>query len=329
MAESSTPAAEEKAQPTPRVQPAQVTMVPISDAAPLSVPLRVLSVQQIALVLQQGRQKIEAMYEEKNRLGQEIATAQSKKRSLELELEIAFETDKSITRANETKSLEKHLIEQEITDAKVEIQLLDDQFKVLTKQKHEHMQEIRTGVSAKEKLHHEVRVLKDEKHQLEREMPGAKGLHDKLSQKTLAANAELNRLGQIVIEAKAEHDRVAQENHRLVQDLKRANAKKDRVLQEIQIAEREKERLMQDILAMTTAATPRPPLVASNGSTDQEGTSGATTDPDNVGRARSMTPIMIVVWVVLLYLFLARFPLLSLTALYVGLCILKVYWGED
>lgn len=325
MAESTIPAAEVKAQ-APGPKPPQVsTMISISDAAPLSLPLRTLSAQQMALVLQQGRQKIEAIYEGKNRLGQEIAVAQTTKRSLQLD--ITFETEKIISRTKEAKALahEKNLLEQEIAGYKDQIQSLDDQLKVLTEQKQQHIQEIRTVGSAKDKLRHEVQVLKDEKDQLGREMPGAKALYDKLAEKTLAANREYNRLGQIVIEAKAEHDRVAQENHRLVQDVKRENAKKDRISQEIQLADKEKERLTQDILAITMAANAKRAPAVSNGSTDQEGSSGTRTDSDNVGRALSMTPMMLVVCVVLLYLVITWFPLLSFTAICMGLWILKLY----
>lgn len=329
MAESKFPAAEVKAQ-MPGTRPPQVsTMISISDAAPLSLPLRTLSVQQMALVLQQGRQKIEAMDEEKNLLGQEIAVAQSTKRSLQLD--ITFETEKTITRTKEAKALthEKNLLEQEIAVYKEQIQPFDDQLKVLTEQKHQHIQEIRTVSSAKDRLRHEVQVLKDEKYQLGREMLGAKALYDKQSEKTLAANRECNRLGQIIIEAKAEHDRVAQENQRLVRDVKRANAKKDRVSQEIQMAEEEKERLMQDILAITMAANAKRAPAVSNGSPDKGGSSGTRTDSENVGRAFSMTPMMVFICVVLQYLVIVRFPLLSFTAICMGPWILKLYRERD
>lgn len=99
MAESTVPAAEVKA-PTPGAKPPQnSTMISISDAAPLNLPLRTLSSLRMALVLQQGRQKIEAMYEAINRLGQEIAAAQSTKRSLQLD--ITFEREEIISRTKE------------------------------------------------------------------------------------------------------------------------------------------------------------------------------------------------------------------------------------
>ena len=328
MAESTVPAAEVKA-PAPGAEPPHIScMISISDAAPLSLPLRTLSAQQMALVLQQGRQKIEAMYEGKNRLGQEIAVAQSTKRSLQLD--ITFETEKIISRTKEAKALtlEKNLLEQEIADYKDQIQPLDDQLKVLTEQKHQHIQEIRTVGLAKDKLRHEVQVLKDEKCQLGREMPGAKALYDKLTEKTLAANRECNRLGEIIIEAKTEHDRVAQENQRLVRDVKRANAKKERVSQEIQMAEKEKERLTQDILAITMAANAKRAPAVGNSSTDQEGSSGTRTDSDSVGQAILMILMMVVVCMVLLYLVISRFPLLSFTAICMGLWILKLYRKE-
>lgn len=326
MAEARIPAAKVKPQTTPGVEAAQV-MVPISDAAPLSIPLRILSVQQMALVLQQGRQKIEAMYEEKNRLGQEIAVAQSTKRSLQLD--VTFETEKKITRVTEAKALthEKHLLEQEISGFKEQIQLLDGQLKVLTREKHQHMQDIRTASSAKDKVRHEVQVLEDEKHKLGREMLGAKALYDKLSAKTLAANRECNRLGQIIIQVKAEHDRVTQENRRLIiPDIRRRanNTKEDIVSQEIQIAEKAKEQLMEDILSTTTAANAElMPAVNDDSVGQEECSSGTPADLGNVGRARSISPTMVVFCVISLCLFTTWFPLLSITIICMGLWILK------
>lgn len=315
MAGSELPTAEVKPQATPSVQSSSVvTMIPISDSAPLGVPLRTLSAQQMALVLQQGRQNIMAMYDEKDLLGQEIASAQGMLGTLNLE--ISFETEKSMTRAKEVKALtqEKHLLEQEITGFKEELQLLSK----LTKEKRQYMQEMRIVSSAKDKLLLEVQVLKDEKHQIEQEMPGAKALQDKLSQKTLAANAEYNQLGQRIAEAKAEHNKVAQ-------DVTRANAKKDRIEQEIQLVEKERERLLQDILAMKPAVTTNAPVGASNDNTDQKANPSFTTDPNKVGRAFSMTPLIFLVWVVLLGFLVARFPIFSFMAVCALLWLLKFY----
>ncbi len=312
MAVSELPTAEVKPQASPSVQPSHVvTMIPISDSAPLGVPLRTLSAQQMALVLQQGRQNIVDMYDEKDRLGQEIASAQGKLGTLSLE--ISFETEKSMTRAKEVKALtqEKHLLEQEIAGFKEEVQLLSN----LTKEKRQFMQEMRTVSSAKDKLLLEVQVLKDEKHQIEREMPGAKALQDKLSQKTLAANAEYNQLGQRIAKAKAEHNKVTQENLRVVRDVKRANAKKDIVEQEIQLVEKERERLLQDILEMKPAVMTNTLVGASNDNTDQKANSYSTTDLSKAGQAFSMTPMIFLAWVVLFGFLVTRFPIFSFTAI--------------
>lgn len=266
-----------------------------------------------------------AMYDEKNRLGQEIASA--KGRIVLLDLEISSETEESITRAEEVKALtqEKHLLEQEITGFKEEVQLLD----MLKKEKCQYMQEIRTITSAKDKLLLEVQVLKDEKHQIEQEMPGAKALQDKLSQKTLAANAEYNQLGQKIAEAKAEHDKVAQDNLRAARDVERANAKKDRVEQEIQIVEKERDRLLRDILAMRTAVTTNPSVEASNDSVDQKANPGITANPNKVGQVSSITPMMLLVWMAPICLLVAWFPFLSFTAVCMVLWLLKFYKRAD
>lgn len=330
MASSELPTAEVKPAASPSVQPSHVsTMIPISDSAPLGVPLRTLSAQQMVLVLQQGRQNIVAMYDEKDRLGKEIASAQGKIGTLNLE--ISFETEKLMARTKEVKALtqEKHLLEQEIAEFKEEAQLLSH----LKSEKHQLMKELRTGSSAKDKLLLEVQVLKDEKHQIEeQEMPGAKALQDKLSKKTLAANAEYNQLGQRISEAKAEQDKVAQENLRLVREVKRANAKKDRLEQEIQLVEKERERLLQDILAIKPGAvktTNAPVVGASHDNTDQKKAnpgSFSLADPNEVGRAFSMTPMIFLVCVVLLGFLGARFPIFSFTAVCALLWLFKLVY---
>lgn len=322
MASSELPSAEVKPPATPSVQPSHVvTMIPVSDSAPLGVPLRTLSAQQMALVLQQGRQNIVAMYDEKDRLGQEIASAQGKIGTLNLE--ISFETEKSMTRTKEVKALthEKHLLEQEIAEFKEEAQLLSQ----LKKEKRQLVQELRTGSSAKDKLLLEVQVLKDEKHQIEQEMPGAKALQDKLSQKTLAANAEYNQLGQRIAEAKAEQNKVAQENLRVVRDVEGAIAKKDRVEQEIKLVEKERERLLQDILAIKPAVNANAPVGVSHDHTDQKANFGSLADPNEVGRAFPMTPMIFLVCVVLLGFLAARFPIFSFAAVCVLWCLFKLY----
>lgn len=313
---------EVKSQATPSVQSSPITtMISISDSAPLSVPLRILSAQQMALVLQQGREKIVAMYDEKDRLGQEIASAQGMLGTLNQE--ISFETEKSMTLANEVMALtqEKHLLEQKVAGFKEDTQLLSS----LSKEKSQFMQDMRAVVSAKDRLLLEVQVLKDERHQIEQEMPGAKALQDKLSQKTLLANAQYNHLGQRIAEAKAEHIKVAQENLRALRDAKRANAKKDRAEQEIQLMAKERQRLLQDILAIKPAVMAIAPVGASSENTDQIVNPTSLTDPNEVGRAFSMTPMILLVWVVLGFL-VARFPIISFTAVCALLCLFKFYW---
>lgn len=322
MAASELSTAEVKPQATTSVQSSPVaTMIPISDSAPLSVPLRTLSAQQMALVLQQGRQKIVAMYDEKDRLGQEIASTQGMLGMLNQE--ISFETGKSITRAKEVAALtqEKQLLEQEIAGFKEDTQLLNS----LKKEKGQFMQEMRTVVSAKDRLLLEVQVLKDEKHQIEQEMSGAKALQDKLSQKILVANSQYNQLGQRIAEAKAEHIKVAQENLRAVRDAKRANAKKDRAEQEIQLMAKERQRLLQDILAMKPAVMAIPPVGASKEDTDRIANPSSMTDESETGQALSMTPMILLVWVVLLVFLVDRFPILSFTAVCALLWLFKFY----
>lgn len=314
--------AEVNPQETPSVQSSPVvTMIPISDSAPLGVPLRALTARQMALVLKQGTLRIMAMYNKKNLLGQEIASAQGKLGTLNLE--ISFETEKSMRRAKEVKALtqEKHQLEQEIKGFKEELQLLSK----LTEEKRQYMQEMGTVSSAKGKLLLQVQVLKDEMHQIEQEIPGAKALHDKLSQKTLAANAEYNQLGQRIADAKSEHNKVAQENRRVVWDIKRANAKKDRVEQETQLVEKEREQLLQDILVIKLAVITNVPIGVSNHNTDQKANPGSITDLNKVGRVFLMTPIIFLVWVVLGFL-VTRFPIFSFIAVCVWLWLLKLFY---
>lgn len=305
MAGSELPTAEVKVQASPSVQPSHVvTMIPISDSTPLSVPLRILSAQQMALVLQQGRQKIVAMYDEKNRLGEEIASAQRKIGTLDLE--ISLEIEQSITLMKKVKALteEKHLLEQEIISFKKRVQL----FHTVQEKVRQYMQDLRLATMTIEKLFFNFEALKDEKHKIEQEMPGLKALQDKLSRKTLVATAEYNQIEKKIAEAKADHDKVAQENLQVLQDVKYANTKKSRVEQEIQVVEKEKGRLLQDILAIRTAITTNPSVAASNKSTDQKAKSDTIIGLKKTGWTFWKTPMMILFgFMVLFCLFVVRY----------------------